>query len=55
MATIASDVIEAEVEDERITCKKGCRREGVSKTLLSMKIQHESQSSLSYQHTDAAS
>ena len=31
MATKASEVIEADVEDERMTCRKGCSKDGVSK------------------------
>lgn len=35
MATIASDVIGADVEDERMTCRNGCSKEGISKSLIS--------------------
>lgn len=31
----ARDVMGADVEDDRMTCRKGCRREGVSKVLIS--------------------
>lgn len=31
IATKAREVMEAEVEEERMTCRKGCRSEGVSK------------------------
>ena len=35
MATIASEVIGADVEDDRMTCRNGCSREGISKLLIS--------------------
>jgi len=31
----ARDVIGADVEDDRMTCRKGCKREGVSKVPIS--------------------
>jgi hypothetical protein len=36
MAMRASDVMGAEVDDERMTCRKGCSIEGVSKVLISV-------------------
>src|SRR5450432_3161363 len=36
MATRASDVIGADVDDERMTCRNGCNREGVSKVRISL-------------------
>ena len=38
MATTASDVIGADVEDERMTCRNGCNREGISKLLISARL-----------------
>lgn len=37
IATIAREVMEAEVEDERITCRKGCSKAGMSKLRISGK------------------
>ena len=37
IATIAREVMEAEVEDERITCRKGCSNAGMSKLRISGK------------------
>ncbi len=39
IATIASEVIGAEVEEDRITWRKGCSRDGMSKLLMSGKNQ----------------
>ena len=36
IATSAREVMGAEVEDDRITCRKGCRRDGISKLLISV-------------------
>jgi hypothetical protein len=35
VAMRAKDVMEADVEEERMTCKNGCSRAGVSKFLMS--------------------
>ena len=39
MATSAREVIGAEVDEERITCRKGWSSEGISKVLMSVKAQ----------------
>jgi len=39
IARIARDVIGAEVEEERMTCKKGCSRDGISKLWISKRDQ----------------
>lgn len=38
IATRASEVIGAEVDEERMTCKKGCSSDGISKLLISVNI-----------------
>ena len=38
--TIAREVIGADVDDERITCRKGCSKEGMSKLLISREDEH---------------
>jgi hypothetical protein len=46
MATRARDVIGAEVEDDRMTCKNGFNSEGVSKRRIS--IPYQSLSNISH-------
>ena len=38
IATIASDVMGADVEDDRMTCRKGCSKDGISKLLMSANL-----------------
>lgn len=38
MATRASEVMGAEVEEERMTCRNGWRRDGTSNVLISVDI-----------------
>ena len=38
MEVIARDVMGAEADEERMTCRNGCRRDGESNVLISLKL-----------------